>query len=401
METAPIKQAVMLAGGLGTRLKPFTDTNPKPMYPFQGVPFIDYLVRQMRAFGMEELVLLLGYLPKKISDYLGDGSRYGLRIRYDVTPVEFDTGMRLKHAAPMIDDQFLFLYCDNFCPIDFPRLCAEFQANQADIQITAYRNRDGYTKSNLRIADNGKIEVYDKKRLTPNLEGVDIGYALVRKTALDRMPEENCNFEAAVYPQLVAEGTMYATVTEHRYYSVGSYERIGLTEEFLKPKRVVFLDRDGTLNTRPPRACYIERPEDFEWLPGAIEAIRLFQAHHFQIILVSNQPGIARGNLTEDTLQAIHETMQNDLIAAGARPIDAIYYCPHNWDDGCFCRKPRPGMLYQAQRDFSLDLTRCYLIGDDERDIEAGEAAGCHCKFVTAEYTVLDAAKELIAAESF
>lgn len=398
MQHEKIKQAVILAGGLGTRLKPFTDTNPKPMYPFGGVPFIDYLIRQMKSFGIEEVLLLLGYLPEKISDYLGDGSRYGLKIRYDVTPVEFDTGMRLKHAAADIAEEFLFLYCDNYCPIDFARLMEEFHRNHAGIQVTAYRNRDGYTKSNLRIADDGKIEIYDKKRLTPNLEGVDIGYALIDKAVLSLMPEGNCSFEATVYPQLAQQGRMYATVTEHRYYSVGSYERIGLTEEFLREKSVVFLDRDGTLNTRPPRACYIERPEDFVWLDGAKEAVRAFKENGFCVILVSNQPGIARGNLTEETLAAIHEKMQAELSEAGAG-IDKIYYCPHNWDDGCFCRKPRPGMLYDAQRELSLNLTSCYLVGDDERDIEAGEAAGCMCRLVTQEYTVLDAAREIIAAE--
>lgn len=92
------------------------------------------------------------------------------------------------------------------------------------------------------------------------------------------------------------------------------------------------------------------------------------------MILISNQPGIARGNLTEEGLQEIHDKMERDLEEVGAH-VDKIYYCPHNWDDGCFCRKPKPGMLYQAQRDFSLNLPTGYLVGDDERDIEAGESA--------------------------
>ena len=97
-----VTQAVILAGGLGTRLKPFTNTAPKPMYPINNIPFIDYLIRQMKNFGMEEVLLLLGYLPEKIMDYLGDGSRYGLIINYDITPVDYDTGMRIKHAYSYI-----------------------------------------------------------------------------------------------------------------------------------------------------------------------------------------------------------------------------------------------------------------------------------------------------------
>lgn len=103
-----VTQVVILAGGLGTRLKPFTNTAPKPMYPINNIPFIDYLIRQMKSFGMEEALLLLGYLPKKIMDYLGDGSRYGLTINYDITPVDYDTGMRIKHAAPQIAINFYF-----------------------------------------------------------------------------------------------------------------------------------------------------------------------------------------------------------------------------------------------------------------------------------------------------
>jgi len=397
-KTDGITQAVMLAGGLGTRLKPFTDTNPKPMYPFEGVPFIDNLIRQMKEFGMEEVVLLLGYMPEKISDYLGDGSRYGLKITYNVTPVEYDTGMRLKHAAPLISDEFLFLYCDNYCPINFEKLVSDFRSSNAGIQITAYSNRDGYTKSNLRIAENGLVEAYDKKRTEPNLQGVDIGYALVKKSVLSLMPDgdgDNCNFEATVYPKLVADRKLFATVTEHRYYSVGSFERIALTEEFLKPKKVVFLDRDGTLNERAPQACYVEKPDDFVWLKGAVEAVKKLKDNGFLVILITNQPGIARGNLTEEMLSEIHGKMHADLAEAGTG-IDDIFYCIHNWHDGCFCRKPRPGMLYEAQRKYSLNLTECYLIGDDERDITAGEAAGCTCKFVDENYTVLDAVNDII-----
>ena len=146
-----VTQVVILAGGLGTRLKPFTNTAPKPMYPINNIPFIDYLIRQMKNFGMEEVLLLLGYLPEKIMDYLGDGSRYGLTINYDITPVDYDTGMRIKHAAPQIADKFLLLYCDNYCPINYSKLFADFCNNKAKIQITSYSNRDNYTKSNLHV----------------------------------------------------------------------------------------------------------------------------------------------------------------------------------------------------------------------------------------------------------
>ena len=188
---------------------------------------------------------------------------------------------------------------------------------------------------------------------------------------------------------------LYATVTHHRYYSIGSYERIHLTEEFFKEKKVVFLDRDGTLNVRPPKACYVEKADDFVWLDGAIQAVKLLNDNDVITILVSNQPGIARGNLTVSDLDEIHNKMQKDLQENGAH-IDYIYYCPHNWDDGCDCRKPKPGMLYQAARDLSLNLPECTLFGDDERDMEAAKAARCREVLITDEYPLIDAVNDYI-----
>lgn len=398
MTNKVIQQAVILAGGLGTRMRPFTDENPKAMYPFCGKPFIEYLIEQVKDFGISKVLLLLGYMPDKIMDYLGDGSAYALNITYDVTPVEYNTGDRLLHAKDLIDECFLLMYCDNYCPIDFSKLVYDYESNGALIQMSAYENKDGYTKSNLLIDSNvgDLVKAYDKKRVTPNLQGVDIGYTIIEKDVLKYITETDMNFEAAVYPKVLELNRLYATVTKHRYYSVGSWERIELTQQFFDNCPTVFLDRDGTINERPPKACYVERPEQFVWLEGAREAIGLLKASGYRVVLVSNQPGIARGNLTEDMLALIHKKMQDELEQRTGYRIDAIYYCPHNWDEGCECRKPNPGMLYQAQKDFSLNLRECYLIGDDDRDIEAGMAAGCKTYQVTEDRNLLQIVKEMV-----
>lgn len=398
MENGLIKQAVILAGGLGTRMRPFTDEAPKPMYPFQGRPFIQYLVEQVKSFGIDRILILLGYLPEKIMDYLKDGSEYGINISYDITPVEYNTGDRLLHAKDKIDSQFLLMYCDNYCPINFAKLSREYVDNKALIQLSVYDNKDNYTKSNLLVED-GMVKSYDKARTSPNLQGVDIGYAIINKAVFQYITERDANFEAIVYPELVRQGKLFATVTKHRYYSVGSWERINLTEQFFGNCPTVFLDRDGTINRRAAKACYIEKPEQFVWLEGAKEAVRLLKESGYRVILVTNQPGIARGNLTEDTLARIHEKMQEDLKRDTGYQIDAIYYCPHNWDEGCECRKPKSGMLYQAQKDYSLNLTECILIGDDDRDIEAGMAADCRTYQVTESRNLLQIVKEMVGAE--
>lgn len=402
---SPIKQAVILAGGMGTRLQPFTNDNPKPMYPVNGVPFIEHLIIQIKEFGIHHVLILLGYMPEKIMDYLGNGEKYDLHIEYAITPPSFETGERLVQAGEKIKDDFLLLYCDNYCPVDYERLLSDFQTNNAVIQISAYTNEDHYTKDNLRVAENGCVELYDKKRKSPHLEGVDIGYALVKKEALTLFQNEkdavqSGNFELVTYPALVREKKLYATFTKHRYYSIGSWTRIEETKKFFDHRKTIFLDRDGTINVRPPKACYVEKEEAFIWLDGAMQAIRILKDHGCRIILVSNQPGIARGRLTVETLNRIHAKMQMELKQETGYEIDAIYFCPHNWDEGCDCRKPKPGMLYQAQKDFALNLRTCLLIGDDERDIQAGMAAGCRSILVSESYDLLCAVKDLIEEEA-
>ena len=389
-------QAVILAGGQGTRLQPFTLENPKPLYPVQGRPFLAHLLEQLRSFGITDVVLLLGYKAEKITEYLSSHPVPGLTVRCSVTPETYETGARLRAAAELIHDDFLLMYCDNYCPFHFEAHLAAFRENGALVQMLAYANRDGYTKNNLLIEE-GQVKVYDKARQTPGLNGVDIGYALIAREVLNWLPEENISFERFAYAKALEQGRLYASVTEHRYYSIGSYARLALTERFFSGRKAVFLDRDGTLNERPPRACYIEKPEDFVWLPGAKEAVRLLNEAGVLVLLVTNQPGLARGRLTEEMLQAIHRKMEADLQETGAH-IDRIYLCPHNWDEGCFCRKPQPGMLYEAQRDYDLNLLRdCVLFGDDERDIEAARRADCPGVLISKGYPLLEAVKEWLA----
>lgn len=383
-------QAVILAGGLGTRLKPFTDHMPKPMYVFRDKPFIEYLIEQVKSFGIIDILILLGYLPDKIMNYFGDGSKWGVHISYDVSPVEFDTGARLRSAKSKINDDFLLMYCDNYCPINIGKLLNSYIKSNSLVQLTAYSNSDHFTKNNMYVNDKGLVEIYDKRRQSSGLNVVDIGYAIVNHKVLNRIPEENVNFESALYPMLTAEGQLSAFVTGHRYASIGSWERIENASVFLKPKKVVFLDRDGTLNKRAAKACYIETPNDFEWLAGAKEAVKQLNDAGYMILLITNQPGIARGMVSQENLTAIHEKMQNELSEMGAK-IDRIYYCPHDWNEGCDCRKPKAGLLYMAQRDFNINLTETVFFGDDERDMQAAEAADVQGILIDDEYTLFKA----------
>ncbi len=142
--------------------------------------------------------------------------------------------------------------------------------------------------------------------------------------------------------------------------------------------RAVFIDRDGTIGRDVP---YCSRPEDMEILPGVAEGLKLLNERGFKVVVITNQSGIARGYFTAEMLAKIHERLIADLTRSGAH-VDAIYYCPHHPDEGCECRKPHPGLLFRAASDLALDLSRSYMIGNTETDMETGRRAGCGGSFL-------------------
>jgi len=327
----PPRQAVILAGGLGTRLGEITRRVPKPLVPFGGVPFLAYLLRLLRSQGFERVLLLLGYKAEMIIEYCGDGSRFGLAIDTSVGPVEDETGRRLKRAEAQLDPVFLLLYCDNYWPLPLQRLWQAFlDKPQAAAQVTVYRNRDGFTRDNLRVSAQGFVETYDRQRRRPGLAGVDIGFVLLRREALDLLPAEaNCSFEAEVYPQLAARGALAAFETDHRYYSVSTPERLPETERFLTRRACAILDRDGVLNVKAQRGEYVTSPSAWQWLPGTRDSLRALSHAGVDVIVVTNQAGIARGVLSEADLAAVHERMRAEARAsggalAGSMPLERV-----------------------------------------------------------------------------
>jgi len=370
------RQAVILAGGRGTRLRPLTDDRPKPMVEVGGKPFLEYQIEQLRDAGFDRVLLLLGYLPEVVQNHFGDGRRWGVQIDYAVTDVDDDTGRRIKLAERNLERHFLLLYCDNYWPMNFAAMWRRFTEHRLPAMITVYRNRDGYTRNSVRVENSGLVSLYDKSGSDPTLNGVEISYAILSKEITGLLDGANRLFETTVYPYLAARNQLAGFASDHRYYSVGALHRLPLTEEFFRRRKTVIVDRDGVLNEKPPPACYVRSWEEFVWLPGALEALRLLREAGYRVIVISNQAGIARGAVAQATVEEIHRRMQRSAAAAGGA-IAAVYYCPHDWDAGCDCRKPQPGMLFQAQRDFHLDLSRTPFFGDDERDGAAAERAGC------------------------
>lgn len=390
---AGIRQAVILAGGEGIRLRPLTYQVPKPMVLANNRPFLEYLIGVLRENGISEVVLLLGYLPKKIIRYFGDGSNFGLNIKYSVGKVSDKTGTRIKNAENLLDDIFLLMYGDNYWPLNLKRLLEFYIKHKTLASTTVYTNKDGKgeygAENNIYVDDAGYVLKYDKSRKDKNLNGVDIGFFVISKEVLELMPNHDFSFEAEILPLLINKRQLSGYQTEHRYYYISTLESLKLTEKFLQPKKVVLLDRDGVINRKPPEHDYVKSWSEFEFLPGAIEALKLLTQNGYDIYIVTNQRSIARGMMDEHDLNVIHEKLKEELEKHDAR-INRIYYCPHGLDDRCDCRKPKPGMLFQAARGNDFDLTKAIFIGDDERDLQAGDAAGCETILVTPEKNLLE-----------
>lgn len=391
-----VKQAVILAGGLGTRMRPLTDNLPKPMIDINGRPFLEHLIDLLKENGIEEVVLLLGYLPDKIKSHFGDGTKFGVKINYSIGEVSFDTGKRVKYAESFLDNRFLLMYGDNYFPFDLERAISMHEKNDALCTMTVYSNKDGFTKNNVLIDQNGLIKKYDKERMDPELNGVDIGFFIMDKVVVEQMPLTNFTLND-IFPSLIDSKKMFGNLTNHRYYSIGKIERLPTTSAYLTEKKVIFLDRDGVINEKAPKADYVKKWSEFRFLPGAKNAIAQLTKEGYEIYIISNQAGIARGLMTKEDLEDIHEKMVNEIEHSGGK-INKIYYCPHGWDEGCECRKPKSGMLFQAARENNLNLRKTVFIGDDERDLQAGNGADVKTFMVDTEKNLLNVVHSLLDA---
>ena len=188
-------------------MRPFTHTAPKPMFPIAGKPFLEYILLLLKQNNVTDILLLVGYLHEKIESYFGDGSKWGLKITYSYLPPEADTGFRLKNAFNLLDRHFLLLYADNYWPLRLSELIKLYEEKNLPALVTVYSNFDHYSQNNILVED-GLVTVYDRKRKNPGLNGVDIGFFILKKDLLDLLPEGNSSFEDMILPELVSKDSL-------------------------------------------------------------------------------------------------------------------------------------------------------------------------------------------------
>ncbi|WP_440913814.1 HAD-IIIA family hydrolase [Candidatus Pelagibacter sp.] len=364
-------QAVILCGGLGTRLKPITNKIPKPLAPLNGKPFIDYLLKQLKSQRIKNVLLLTGYLGDLIKKKVGDGRKYGLKITYSDGPVNWDTGRRLWESKKFLDKEFLLLYSDNFTSFNLNNLKSFHRKKKSSITLTISKKTPG----NISVSKNQIVKNFVIKRSKKN-NFVEIGYMIInKKTLFEEFKNKNCNL-SELLRSLSKKKQVSAFEAIDDYYSISDKKRLKLTEKYLSKKKIILIDRDGVINYKAKKARYINFWLEFEFIPRTYKSLKKLSKNGFRFIVISNQAGIGRGETKLKELNKIHRNMIKKFKTDGI-DIMKVYFCPHNWNEGCFCRKPKPGMLFQASKDFNFRLDNTLFIGDDPRDLIAAKKANC------------------------
>src|SRR5574344_3001209 len=419
-------KVVIMAGGKGTRIASVRSDVPKPMINICGKPILEHQIDNLKACGLTDIILVIGYLGDKIKEYFGDGSKFGVNISYFTEDHPLGTAGAL-FKMPEFTEDFLLLCGDVIFDIDFNRFIEFHKSHNALATLMAHPNGHPFDSSLLVTEiepprnfggmpeDSHKViqwmnkedkRLYYKNRVNAGLEIISPDLLKITKGHfVPRHPEtpDKIDLDRDVLKPNIDTGRTFAYDTHEYIKDMGTTDRDYETEEDIKSGKVharnllnkqkaVFLDRDGTINKKNG---FITKPEQFELLPGAAEAIKKINKSGYLAIVVTYQPVIARGDCTFEELQLIHDKMETDLGREGAF-IDALYFCPHHTDKGfpgerpeykcdCNCRKPKPGMLLQAAKDYNIDLSQSYMVGDGENDIKAGIAAGCKENFLLLE----------------
>lgn len=422
-------KTVIMAGGMGKRIQSVRSDVPKPMIEISGKPILLYQIENLKACGLKDITLVIGHLGNVIKDYFGDGSKFGVKISYFEEKSPLGTAGALVKMLPensdisfcptVLSEDFLLLCGDVIFDIDFNRFIEFHKSKKALATLLSHPNGHPYDSSLLvtetlppkekgaNPVETNKVVSWlskeDERKYYRNLVNAGLEIIspellrLTMKNFVPRHPEtpEKIDLDRDILKPNIKTGKIFSYKSPEYIKDMGTPDRYLETENDIKSGKVhsrnlsqkqkaIFLDRDGTINTKNG---FITKPEQFSLLPGVCEAIKKINKSGYLAIVITNQPVIARGDCTFEELQEIHNKMETELGKEGAF-LDAIYFCPHHTDKGfpgerpeykcnCNCRKPKPGLILQAAKDFNIDLSESYMIGDSENDIKAGKNAGC------------------------
>lgn len=393
-------KVVIIAGGKGTRIASVNSEIPKAMIPVCGKPIIEHEIELCKRYGFTDFLFIIGHMGDQISSYFGDGKKWDVSIEYYQESQPLGTAGALGYLKDRLKEDFFVMYGDTIVDFDMLSMLRFHNENKAQVTIFLHPNDHPYDSDIVELGDNHKVIKFHNK---PHAEGfvsrniVNAALFIFTPSILEQIEVGvKSHIEKDVLPKCLEKGmALYGYVsaeyikdmgTPDRYEAVCHDVESGKVARLNKanPRPAIFLDRDGTINEE---VNLLNKPEQLKLIEGAAEAIRLINKSDYLAIIVTNQPVIARNLCTIEELEYIHATLET-LLGKEQAYVNAIYYCPHHPDKGypeerpeykieCECRKPKPGMLMQAAKDWNVDLANSYMIGDSDRDLEVGQNAGC------------------------
>ena len=405
-----------MAGGKGARVASVNGAVPKPMLPICGQPVLQHQIECLKRQGITEITLAIGHMGEQISGYFGDGGEFGVRIGYIKEEEPLGTAGALYYLKGKVNEDFLLINGDLIFDVDFHRLMEFHKSHKAAVTLLAHPNDHPYDSGILLADGDGKVTSW----LTKEEERgwyhncVNAGIHVLSPALLERMDEpRKIDLDREILKPLIPSGQIFVYRSPEYVKDMGTPERIAQVERDLesglvgrknlsRKQRAVFLDRDGTINKY---VGFLRKAEEFELLDGAAEAIRKINQSGYLAIVVTNQPVIARGEVSWEGLDEIHRKMETLLGQQGAY-LDDIFICPHHPDKGfpgeraeykidCDCRKPKPGMLLRAAEKYNIDLAESWMVGDQPQDVEAGMAAECKTLPLCEQMSLLDALENI------
>jgi histidinol-phosphate phosphatase family protein len=410
-----MKQAVILAGGKGTRLAERLQGLPKPLIDIGGKPLLERQIEHLKQYGFEQILILVNHGADQIIAFCNNKQNFGIAIECLDDGKPLGTAGSTIQILPQLAENFLVVYGDTMFDIDLDRFAA-FHAENANAGATLFLHPNDHPHDSdlVQMDEQNQITGFYPYPHNPNQylsNLVNAGMYFFRKSALMDWQGNNAplDFGKDLFPALIAKRVLLRGYNSPEYIKdCGTPKRLDkvcadlesgkITASNLRyQQKIVFLDRDGTINAPVDQ---LARAEQFKLLPGAASAIGALNKSGYRTVVVTNQPVIARGESTAQDVEQVHRKMETFLGQEGAY-VDRIYYCPHHPDGGfpgevpalkvaCDCRKPAIGMLQEAQQALNANFSESWMIGDSTADLLTAKRAGVRSVLVETGNAGLD-----------
>lgn len=398
-----IKQAVVLCGGKASRLGGIAQSVPKCLLPIGDLPLLELSVRVLQSAGISRVVLAAGHLGEEVREYCAERTDRDVEFTTALEESPLGTAGAVRSVSDQLDEHFLVVYGDIYLDANFKPLLERhmFTGSLATLLV---RSSDHPWDSHLVLADdNGIVSGFSKPGHHPQLfrNTANCAVFVCSKELLLRYvaPDARADFFDDVMPRVIEDGglvTTYRLPEDEFVRDMGTPDRLDRVRRYHdwrqknhaarvcnRPVSTLFLDRDGTLiqGDTPVRS-----PSEVKFLPGVLEAMARFHEAGVQCHIITNQPWIARGLLTLDELEDVHDHIRKVIVANGG-DVAGFRFCPHHPEthhgDGitelrraCECRKPQSGMIRAVIEESRIELPNCVMIGDSWRDIAVADRCG-------------------------